>query len=51
MKTLSDPRRRMAMREACLGQRSRLSFENHVGELLKLYQIAMSRRLRGGPEA
>ena len=51
MKNLMDPRRRMVMREACLGQRSRLSFENHVGELLKLYQTATARRLRGGPEA
>jgi len=51
MKNLLDARRRTQMREACLGQRSRLSFENHVGELLKLYQIATARRLRGGPEA
>ena len=34
-----------------LGQRSRLSFEHHLGELLKLYQVATARRLRGGPEA
>src|SRR5205085_1968559 len=32
MKHLTDSRRRMVMREACLGQRSRLSFENHLGE-------------------
>jgi glycosyltransferase involved in cell wall biosynthesis len=51
MKNLLDPRRRTQMREACLGQRSRLSFENHVGELLKHYQTATARRLRGGPEA
>jgi UDP-glucose:(heptosyl)LPS alpha-1,3-glucosyltransferase len=49
MKQLTDPRRRSVMREACLGQRARLSFDNHLGELLKLYQAAVARRLRGGP--
>jgi transcriptional regulator with XRE-family HTH domain len=44
-------RKERGLSQERLGQRSRLSFENHVGELLKHYQTATARRLRGGPEA
>jgi UDP-glucose:(heptosyl)LPS alpha-1,3-glucosyltransferase len=49
IKTLMDPRKRAVMAEATIGQRSRLSFEQHIGELLKIYKVAMVRRLRGKP--
>jgi UDP-glucose:(heptosyl)LPS alpha-1,3-glucosyltransferase len=46
---LIDKRKREAMSEACLTHRSKLSFDNHLAELLKIYQQAISRRLRGAP--
>jgi UDP-glucose:(heptosyl)LPS alpha-1,3-glucosyltransferase len=49
IKTMMDPRKRATMAEACVGQRSRLSFENHITELLKTYKVASVRRLRGAP--
>jgi hypothetical protein len=35
------------MSEACLAQRARLSFDEHLNLLLKIYQSAQKRRLRG----
>jgi UDP-glucose:(heptosyl)LPS alpha-1,3-glucosyltransferase len=47
IKTLMEPKKRAVMAEATVGQRPRLSFEQHIGELLKIYKVATVRRLRG----
>jgi UDP-glucose:(heptosyl)LPS alpha-1,3-glucosyltransferase len=47
MNQLCDPKKRQTMSEACLAQRARLSFDEHLNLLLKIYQNAQKRRLRG----
>jgi UDP-glucose:(heptosyl)LPS alpha-1,3-glucosyltransferase len=50
MRTLCDNRRRQTMSDAVMGHRAKFSFDHHLNLLLKIYQTAQSRRLRGMKE-
>lgn len=47
MRNLCDTRRRQTMSEAVMSHRSKFSFDHHLNLLLKIYQNAQGRRLRG----
>jgi len=46
MRKLCDPDRRERMREHCLSNRDRLSFDRHMDQLMNIYQAVMARKAK-----